>query len=252
MSLSAGDEAQALQLEAVRFVATNAPGPALEEVAGWLAYDSGTGVATINQAWPLGSDSADGLPEVVRWFQRRGLGFRVMLRPKEDSEAFAACLAAAFTEERRQPAMMARLPLGHLTVPEGVTFRELRTVEDVRAFLSVRGPSASRASDENETAFILKIREAGRMCYLVGERNGAAVATASAFLGERVMSVSNVFVVEGERRRGLGAAITAEATRGATAERAYLEASAMGEPVYRRMGFETVTWFARLAPPGQA
>jgi hypothetical protein len=59
-------------------------------------------------------------------------------------------------------------------------------------------------------------------------------------------------VVEGERRRGLGAAITAEATRGATAERAYLEASAMGEPVYRRMGFETVTWFARLAPPGQA
>jgi hypothetical protein len=65
-----------------------------------------------------------------------------------------------------------------------------------------------------------------------------------------VTIVSNVFVREAERRNGLGAAMTTAASRAfPRAEMCALEASSMGEHLYRRMGFETLHRRVRLRPP---
>ena len=89
--------------------------------------------------------------------------------------------------------------------------------------------------------------------YLAREHE-AAVATAALFLGSEVAGIYLVATVPDARRRGFGAAVTAAALQEAQAlgyRTAVLHASKMGEPVYRRLGFEAHCTFQsyRWVPP---
>ncbi|HYL40421.1 MAG TPA: GNAT family N-acetyltransferase, partial [Candidatus Binatus sp.] len=88
-----------------------------------------------------------------------------------------------------------------------------------------------------------------------GYLDGAPVATSLAVRANDVVGVFAVATTVGSRGRGLGTALTwaaVEAGRGWGCRAAALQASEMGEPVYRRMGFETatryVTWERATAP----
>jgi GNAT superfamily N-acetyltransferase len=159
------------------------------------------------------------------------------------------CRAAAMWGDRMEG--MALDPLrGHEPAIAGLTLRRVESAADLRRFDQVMvaafgGPWA--APDLLETRGLL---DAPAMTHYLGIYNGRPVATATRLLCEGLAGVFNVGVVPEVRGRGIGTAITWRAAlegrdEGATAS--FLQASRMGAPIYRRMGYQTVSsytiWF---------
>ncbi len=196
------------------------------------------------------TEAARGLDLVEDWFEGRSDGFRIILRDPTDSAVLAAATARGYAVARSQPVMVAEMPLAEFALPGGVRMTTVKTPQDIRDYLSVRGMQANRPPDETEGEFIAAVIATGRFAYFVAHDAERPIATASSAFARRVVHVSNVWVAEDVRRRGLGAAMTAVAAAAfPDAEWAALEASAMGEPVYRRMGFEERYRYVQLTPP---
>lgn len=85
----------------------------------------------------------------------------------------------------------------------------------------------------------------------VGYVGGEPVTVAAAYVDEHVVGIYAVATLPQARGKGYGAAITAHATQVAPALPAVLQASDDGQPMYRRLGFETVApytlWIGRRA-----
>ncbi len=84
----------------------------------------------------------------------------------------------------------------------------------------------------------------------VGYLNGAPVGTSIAISSDRAGGVVNVLTLEEARGQGVGMALTWAAAQAGVArghDAIVLQASPMGLPVYRTMGFETVTEYLEYA-----
>ncbi len=141
--------------------------------------------------------------------------------------------------------------------PAGAELTWVETADDLARFRGIE--KAGFADDEDERTMIdaifadVRSIEPPGMHAVIASVEGEDAAAAAVYLHEGVATVGCVGTVPRFRRRGLGGLVTAAAANAGFAEgadTAFLIASELGEPVYRRIGFRTVEDYRFWLPPG--
>lgn len=145
--------------------------------------------------------------------------------------------------------------------PREVAVRVVRTIEDLDAWIAVIA-EAYGWSDPARAELMRGLYDPrrphgrdGRRIQVLGLLGGVPASAASLFRAAGQGWVTNVGTIPAARGRGVGGAVTVACLRLAE-ERgdptAWLAASTMGEPVYGRLGFQTVGRLEHLLGPAPA
>ncbi len=210
---------------------------------------------------------ADEVPtRAADFYGGMGRGFCIKVRDTgQDDDLRAACADAGMqTFGEAVPEMHCRRRLPDLAPPEGTSLHPVDDEAAVRSFTAVNGQAYHTYGLPPEALDDLFDRPAALLDdpaahAVVAQRGGEPVATAMVYESDGVAGVQWVGTVPSARGLGLGALVTAWVTnlafdRGTSSVN--LQASPMGEPVYRRLGYETIFHYSEYVrwakPPAQA
>jgi hypothetical protein len=204
-----------------------------------------------NAVFPTGP--APSGAELVRraraFFAGRNRGFTVTLRAHADGEATAAVRAAGLREWGNAPAMVLDRRLSDAVAPAGVSLQRVESDADVADFANVmRRAYATYGMPDDVAAAVLGKRDVlvapHVVAFLARLDDGTPAAGAMTIVTHGVAGVYWVGTIPDARGRGLAELCTRAAGNAGFdlgAGIASLQASEMGEPVYRRMGYVEVT-----------
>jgi GNAT superfamily N-acetyltransferase len=158
-------------------------------------------------------------------------------------------IAAGFAYAGDEPGMAVDLHALNedAPMPEGLTVQRVCDAAEIAiwaATLNANGFGEGKVESEWVGAMYARLGSGDETPWrhYLGLLDGAPVATSTLFLGAGVAGVYFVSVHPDARRQGIGASLTLAPLRAAR-ELGYrvgiLGASALGEPVYRRLGFTT-------------
>jgi hypothetical protein len=237
----------------------------LDERDGIVLCASGSWIPMMGNSAFRTDDAVPG-PELVAraasFFGAMGRGFCVKVRDSgEDEDLRAACVDAGMEPYGPAvPEMVCRSPLPDAPVVDGVEPHAVGDEAAVRDFLSVNAEAYGTYGLPPEAMDDLFDRPVALLddpsAHLVVARRGSEpLAAAMVFESDGVASVQWVGTVSAARRLGLGALVTSWVTNVAFdhhASSCTLQASPMGEPVYVRLGYETLFRFTEFVrwPPG--
>lgn len=212
----------------------------------------GVPIPLFNQAFVFEEPSVDDLQSAVGWLSQREVPFWVTAPESVANAIGEIAVTPGLVSEGTMPGM-ALAPLGD--VPAGaVGAADRQLVTDPALLSDVAVVTAEAFGAPLEAAQMLapaSMLDDERCSWFVTHVDGEPAACGQLLRTDDVAGVYSIAVREQFRRRGLGAAISwtvLAAGRDAGCSVGVLQASPMGEPVYRRMGFETVTPYHLLVP----
>jgi hypothetical protein len=182
------------------------------------------------------------------FFAARRRGYSITVRAHADQDLADHLAAQGMTAFGESPGMILDRRLPDVPPPPGVTLRRVATDEDVESYVAVsRLAWATYGMPDDVTPAALGHRDvhlAPHIASFVAVLDGRPAAAAMSIVTHAVSGVYWVGTIPDARGRGLAEVVTRAAgnagfDRGARL--AALQASVMGEPVYRRMGYVTVT-----------
>jgi hypothetical protein len=198
-------------------------------------------------------DPADVLQRAQQFFGQRQRGFSVIARGHVDADLHAACTAAGLVAFGSSPGMVLQRRLPDAAPPAGVSLRRVATAADAADFAAVMDEAYQSLGMPSGVAAAqigrLDALRAPHIVALIADVAGAACAGAMTIVTHGVAGVYWVGTTTGARGRGLAELCTravGNAGFDLGAQIAALQASPMGEPVYRRMGYEEVTRYPTL------
>lgn len=225
----------------------------LEEHAGYrLVVCPAMPFPGLNGIWVDGPDESTAAHEIesaILDVETEAMPCWIEFRVGRTPSAEQVVRQLGFTDEQTLPGMVVRAD--ELMISRGpdieVTRVRSRDQLDVAAAVAAAGFEAPQgALDPLYTPDIAAIP--GVSIYLA-EADGLAVSTAIAWLGDDSVGIFNVATPPKFRGRGYGRAVTTKALQASFdggADLAWLQASPLGERVYRAMGFRQVDTYVVL------
>jgi hypothetical protein len=194
------------------------------------------------------SAPADVLERARAFFAARGRGFSILTRAHADAELRDAAAAAGLVQTGDAPGMVLEHRLPDATPPHDVRLRRVETRADALAFAAVMDAAYASLGMPAGVAAAqfanLETLVAPHIVAVIADLDAVPAAGAMTIVTHGVAGVYWVGTTPAARRRGL-AELCARAAGNAGfdlgARIASLQASKMGEPVYRRMGYVEVT-----------
>ena len=258
MDLGAAAESEVVETWAALASGRPDPRAGLERRPGLVLASLGMGVSFFNAAFVLGDlTGEEAVRSSVAFYGARGRPFVLRTRPERD-DVIAAADKAGFTEVQPLDLLVREIPTALPELPPELRVEQVDTVEGLA--MHVATLAASFELPVGIMADFLAdvpLRDT-RLRLLNGYLGGQLVTTSAVFLHGPVAGVYDVATLPAHRGRGLGEAMTWQAmglAARAGATLASLQPSAMGLPIYTRMGFDRVAAFRQLEwrphPPEQ-
>jgi len=238
------------------------PGAKIEVGAGWV-FGAGRSPHPVisNAAFRVDDDldPSDLFERARAFFAPRDRGFAVWARGgvDEDHDLIEAAGEAGLRQVYEMPEMVLDRRAEEKPAPDGIELSRVESAADAddywkvatSAYKSIGFPPEIFAFYENHDGLV-----AGNAAAFLARLDGEPAAIAMTIVSHGVAGVYWVGATEEARGRGLGWTMTATAVNTGFdlgAEIASLQASPMGESLYRRMGFETIFSYRLLmgAPP---
>lgn len=213
----------------------------------------------------LGIDSMDGhlngalcleqtdpdilLNEAKRFFAQDNRGFVIWVRDHADLPLEAYLKEKGYAPLRipGSTGMFTNKPIEMPKTSEGVKIRKVTGAKEIADYEVVVRDAFNKPADVTREMFsherILTGETVGAW---VAYRDHWPIAAATMVYSGEAAGIYYVGTVAEERGKGLGALMTAVATNAGFelgAEVVVLQASIAGEPVYRRLGYETITYY---------
>ncbi len=247
LELSDSNLAEA-QREQVRF----APGYRIEEHQDLLLLASATRypAGPFNSVLPLGAGASDGAALFDRarsWFAAQNRGFTVYLRGHHDRPLIALCEREGFPRVSESPGMvLTRLPESkRLAAGVRILAVSPERATDFVEVIAAAYETMGLAPDVTRKAFATPERWLAAQWHVqVVYEHDRPVAGAMLLFSHGIAGVYWVGTLPDARGRGYADAVMRVITRYAFehgARLVVLQASPMGDPVYRRLGFREVT-----------
>jgi hypothetical protein len=223
----------------------------LSERDGYLLFATGTefpvlcnGVVRLDDHVSAGVvlDAAD------RWFGDLGRGYTVMIRDLDvDQDLEVEAKARGMLEVGNPPEMVCRSRLDDRPPPPGAQLRWVVDEEGIRDFIAVNtGAYGTYGMPADVMPAMIAVGPRflePHVQTVVAYLDERPVAAAQTVLSHGIAGVYWVGTVEHARGTGLGEVVTRAVTNRAFdlgARANTLQASPMGEPIYLRMGYETI------------
>lgn len=236
------------------------PGAELETTDGWLFGAGRFSHPVISNAAFRADDALDPgefLAHAQAFFAARGRGFSVWVRTglAEDRELLAVAEGAGLRAVHEMPDMALNRRLDEEELPAGATLRRVTSPDDAADFWQVAAAAYLSNGFPPETFSYYEDHDglwADNVAAFLAHVDDRPAAIAMTIVTRGVAGVYWVGTTEEARGRGLARTLTTTAVNAGFelgAESASLQASAMGEPVYRRLGFETIFNYRLLMQP---
>ena len=216
------------------------------EQDGILCAGTGGAVPYCNQAIVFAEpeDPASSLATAIKFFEERDLHFAFQV--PHGSRVMTVITAQGLIETGITPFMILdpiedsswRLPPVELEVTRA---RDARDVDEMNEILH---ETFGMPMDSVLTFRLERFLDNDDVKMFVGRVDGKAVTTATSVVIGEAAGIFQVGTLEPHRGKGFGEVMTAESIKAAAdagARIAFLQASGSGFPIYKRMGFQTVT-----------
>lgn len=236
------------------------PGAELEVTDGWLFGAGRSAHPVISNAAFRADDALDPnelLDRAQAFFAARGRGFAVWARTDlaEDRELLAAAEGAGLKTVFEMPEMVLDRSLDEEEPPAGAVLRRVTSPEDAAEYWQVAAAAYVSNGFPPEIFAFYEDHDglwADNVAAFLAQVDGRPAAIAMTIVSRGVAGIYWVGTTEEARGRGLARTLTATAVDAGFelgAESASLQASPMGEPIYRRLGFETIFNYRLLMQP---